>query len=265
MPELAEVEYFRKQWEAGHGSPIVKVEVHAKARPLRGIPLPELVRHLTGARLASSTTHGKQIFFRFHPDATLGIHLGMTGRLSVREADAPQEKHDHLVLRQAKRALVFTDFRMFGRVRFAAGKERPAWETDLPAEVLSAPFTPAYLRDALQRRARTPIKAALLDQAFFPGIGNWMADEVLWQARIAPQRPAGAIAGKDLTTLHGKLRSVCRISMETIGKEFNDAPASWLFSRRWKKGGSCPRCHGPLRHATLRGRTACWCPKCQPK
>ena len=92
-------------------------------------------------------------------------------------------KHDHLVLQQAKRALVFRDARQFGRVRFHHGKEAPDWWGTAVPEIHSAQFIRTTMREFVRRHARAPIKAVLLLQSGFPGIGNWMADEILWRAR----------------------------------------------------------------------------------
>jgi formamidopyrimidine-DNA glycosylase len=264
MPELAEVEYFRRQWDAGRNAAITEVLVHPKPKLFRGIDVPAMVRQLTGAHIVDSFTHGKQMFFRFRPAATLGIHLGMTGDLSIAAAAAPQGRHDHLVLRQKARSLVFSDSRMFGRIRFAAGSEKPEWETGLPPGILTPEFTAAFVDEALRRRGGTPVKAALLDQEFFPGIGNWMADEILWQAGIEPHRRCKALTAPERKRLHAATRAISKKSLEKIGKKLHDAPAKWLFHVRWRKGGDCPRCGAPLRHATIGGRTACWCPRCQP-
>jgi formamidopyrimidine-DNA glycosylase len=270
MPELAEVEFFRRRWKAGIGDKITEILLHPKARVLRGVPCPELARTLTGARLTEAERHGKQLFFRFEKGKEkplLGLHMGMTGRLLVEPPDYAPAKADHLVLRQEARTLVFSDFRMFGRVRFKPGEAAPEWSVGLPPEILSAGFTLALCREGLRRHARTPVKAALLDQDLFPGIGNWMADEVLWQARIAPQRLCGSLSDPETAALHRLLRSVTKQSIATVstvkGAHWGDPPDDWLFARRWKKGGHCPRCEAPLKHATLRGRTACWCPVCQ--
>ena len=132
MPELAEVEYFRRQWDAGLGQRIDAVEVHAQKRIFRGTEAKRLVLALTGATLERSEARGKQMLFvakerGAKTRAWLGLHLGMTGRLRVEEPDFSPAKHDHLVLRQAKRALVFEDARLFGRVLFAEGVDAPAW------------------------------------------------------------------------------------------------------------------------------------------
>ena len=265
MPELAEVEYFRKQWNPGLKQCIEKVEMHATKRIFRGIDAREFTRALTGATLERSEARGKQMLFVAKKRGAkehewLGLHLGMTGKLVVEKADFSPGKHDHLVLRQAKRALVFQDARLFGRVLFAEGKEEPKWWAKLPPNLLTSAFTVGALTKFLKRRARAPIKAVLLMQERFPGIGNWMADEILWRAAIHPSQPAGSLDAARGKVLYREIRTVCREAMRIIGKDFSDPPDSWLFNHRWQKGGTCPRTGAKLEHATIGGRTTCWSP-----
>ena len=83
MPELAEVEYYRRLWDAGFGARILVVELHARKRVFRGSNTLEIVRCLTGARLLQSIARGKQMLFQFSGESWLGLHLGMTGKLRV--------------------------------------------------------------------------------------------------------------------------------------------------------------------------------------
>src|SRR5438309_2328347 len=133
MPELAEVEYYRRQWDDGLGAKIVDVDLHATKRIFRGSNTRDLRRRLTGAKLLRSVARGKQMLFQFSGDNWLGLHLGMSGAMRIEPAAFRADKHDHLILRQAKRALVFRDPRQFGRVRFHHGKLHPEWwPPDLP-------------------------------------------------------------------------------------------------------------------------------------
>ena len=79
MPELAEVEYFRRQWDPGLGAKIVSVQLHPRKRIFRDSNTQALVRHLTGSRFLRSESWGKQMLFEFSGDSSIGIHLGMTG------------------------------------------------------------------------------------------------------------------------------------------------------------------------------------------
>jgi len=260
MPELAEVEYFRKRWNPGLGNRITEVESHPKARVFRGSHPKDLVATLTGSRLLASEAHGKQMLFRFD-GATLGVHLGMTGELRCEGPKFVAGKHDHLVLWQKSRALVFSDPRLFGRLLFQPGAGDPDWWIDRAPGVLSKEFSLSAMAAFLQRRRRTAIKSILLMQETFPGVGNWMADEILWQARIDPATPGGKI--EDVAGLRKTTRSVCQKALKIIGTDWSDPPTSWLFSHRWKEGGYCPRCGLELARDTIGGRTTCWCAHCQ--
>jgi formamidopyrimidine-DNA glycosylase len=262
VPELAEVEFFRKQWKGGLGKKILAVEA-AGNRVFRGIDLSLLRKVLKGATLLGSEAHGKQMLFRFSKNAWLGVHLGMTGKLVLVEGKLASEKHDHLVLRQECQSLVFNDPRMFGRILFNLGPEPPDWWRRLPPQILSAKFTLPRMKLFLSRHGRAPIKAVLLLQPGFPGIGNWMADEILWQARVHPRRPAGSLQEPELRRLFARTRSITRQALRDISSNWGDPPKNWLFHRRWKKGGHCPRDQTLLQHATIGGRTTCWCPTCQ--
>jgi formamidopyrimidine-DNA glycosylase len=263
MPELAEVEFYRKQWSKGIGKKVLAVHLNAGKKIFQGTDVGLLRRTLEGAKFLSSKTHGKQLLLRFSKDAWVGIHLGMTGHLRIETDGAPPLKHDHLVLRQAGQSLVLSDARQFGRVLFHRGKTAPQWWSDRAIEVLSRDFTVKRVGDFLARHCGAPIKAVLLMQAGFPGIGNWMADEILWQSRIHPARPAKTLSAAEIKTLHAKARYVSRESLRTIGKELDNAPKTWLFGHRWEKGGHCPRNGAPLQREDIGGRTTCWCPICQ--
>lgn len=264
MPELAEVEYFRKRWDAGLGERIVAVDLHGEKRIFRGTDVKGLQRRLVRQKLLVSTARGKQMFFVFSGDNWLGLHLGMTGKLRIESRDFAPEKHDHLVLIQARRSLVFRDARQFGRVRFHHGPAEPDWWRASGPEISDRRFNLNFLDDFLSRHARAPLKAVLLLQNGFPGIGNWMADEILWRARLRPQILAGELTDAQRLALLRETRFVARSSLRIIGHDFSDPPKSWLIHQRWKKGGLCPRDATPLQRATVGGRTTAWCPNCQP-
>ena len=264
MPELAEVEFYRRRWNPGLGVRIDEVLVHPKAGVFKTCDPAQIVRHLTGATLISSKTSAKQMLFRASGDVWLGIHLGMTGELTVQPASHVPRKSDHLVLVQRDRALVFNDPRMFGRVQFHVGPKAPDWWTSIAPGVLSAEFTVAAVAAFLRRRARTPIKAVLLMQEKFPGIGNWMADEILWRAALHPKRPAGSLTDAEIKALHRETRWVAEHALKIIGAAKSatlpDPPKSWLFPHRWEDGGKCPKTGAPLHREDIGGRTTCWSP-----
>jgi formamidopyrimidine-DNA glycosylase len=263
MPELAEVEFYRKQWDPGLRQKILRVELHAGDRIFRGADVKRLVKTVTGAMYRDSEARAKLMCFRFSGGVWLGIHLGMSGELRVEPPSFAPGKHDHLVLVQKKQALVFGDPRKFGRVHFYQGDGAPDWWAKLPPAVTSPKFTVELMAAFFKRRARLAVKAALLMQTAFPGVGNWMADEILWQARVNPRVLCGRLTGKQIRALWEKAREVARVSLETIGADDSDPPDDWLIHQRWSKDGVCPRHGVQLETATIGGRTTRWCARCQ--
>jgi formamidopyrimidine-DNA glycosylase len=263
MPELAEVEYYRKQWNAGLGAKVLAVNLHADKRIFRGTDTAAMQRDLPGAKLTASEARGKQMAFRFSRGIWIAIHLGMTGKLRIEPPDFVAGKHDHLVLRQKRHALVFSDPRLFGRVMYFRGRGQPAWWSSISPALTSSAFTREVLRDALQRHRKLPMKAMLLLQKHFPGVGNWMADEILWRAKIHPRELTGEIKGTRLNELWRSIRYVCLGAMKHVSEDFSDPPHGWFFHERWGRNGKCPRDGVPLKRDTIGGRTTAWCPKCQ--
>jgi formamidopyrimidine-DNA glycosylase len=263
MPELAEVEYFRKQWNPGVGHRIRSVSLHADKRIFRGTDTGLMEKTLPGSTLLKSEASGKQMVFCFSKNLWLGLHLGMTGAMRVEKADFIPAKHDHLVLYQKERTLVFADMRQFGRVRFAQSKEAPAWWAAIPEALTSKDFTVQGMEAFLHRHRKLPIKPALLLQNGFPGVGNWMADEILWRAKLNPHTPAGDIKGAVAKALWKQIRFVCREAITHVSEAYADLPKGWLFNERWSKKGVCPIHGTPLKRETIGGRTTAWCSTCQ--
>lgn len=262
MPELAEVEYYRKQWAVALGERVTAVTVNPMARVFRGSDPVVLVQTLRGKPFLGAMAHGKQMLFRFGASEWLGVHLGMAGKLSTEGKDHAAGAHEHLVLRTGRRTLVYSDYRMFGRIRYHSGDE-PDWWLDLPPQPTDAGFTRERMEAFLDRRARSSTKAVLLMQEAFPGVGNWMADEILWRSRIRPVTTAGRIGPRKRGELFKVIREVCDDALRVIGTDWGDPPEDWLFPHRWKDGGTCPETGRPLRRETIGGRTTCWSPAWQ--
>ena len=225
MPELAEVEFFRKRWHlAAHGQVIRRVRAHPAKKTFREAKAADIRRGAVGAKLTSSETSAKQMAFRFSNGSWLGVHLGMTGELRAEPPTYRSTKHDHLILDTDSHRLVFTDPRMFGGVRFHPGPDVPDWWSRIAPAILSPQFTKRNMEAFLQRRARSPLKAVLLMQERFPGIGNWMADEILWRAGIHPAQPAGTLTTGETSALYRETRAVCRNAMNRIAGQGDYLP-----------------------------------------
>ncbi|EFN51935.1 hypothetical protein CHLNCDRAFT_9497, partial [Chlorella variabilis] len=126
--------------------------------------------------------------------------------------------------------------------------------------LLDMPSLPSFAAQlGGQRRA---IKAVLLDQSFSAGIGNWVADEVLYQARIHPEQPAHSVPQEQVAALHRAISHVCQVACE-VEADSSRFPPDWLFHHRW--GNSTPAKVGgrSIDHLTVGGRTSAFVPSLQ--
>lgn len=263
MPELAEVYFYAQEWRGLVGKRITEVLLHSSKRCFRTMENPSDLEGLVGATLKEIQTHGKQMIFHFSGARYLGVHLGMTGKLFTKSNRYPPDKHDHLAIKTKAKTFVFKDSRMFGAIRYHQGKELPSWLSHLPTEILSKDFTADLFHSYVSRHQKQTLKGFLLLQNRFPGVGNWMADEILWRAQLLPDRRVSSLTQAELDCLYRKIVEVCRDAMRVIGKDWGTPPADWLFTHRWKDGGICPETEQPLARETIAGRTTCWSPHWQ--
>ena len=284
MPELAEVELSRRVWQIGTGEAICKVEGHPKTRIYRDCSLASLKVYLKDKNLLSSHTHGKRMFYKFGVTTGskysavrwLELHLGMAGRLSRGAPSEGSHKHDHFVLKTKNWRLNFNDYRQFGRVYLHPKGVDP--RAALPIEILAPKFTSAHVDTICEKRAKRSLKGVLLDQLYFPGVGNWMADEICWRMGRDPATPLGEVNSKSVwketrMVARGAMRHVADANSNQFGssKGFRPGnyvhrvpPKSWLFQHRWKPGGQCPQCKAVLLRGVVATRTTAWCGICQP-
>ena len=107
------------------------------------------------------------------------------------------------------------------------------------------------------------LKGLLLDQGFAAGVGNWIADEVLFQARLDPRRRANSLEPEEIRRMRVKLGHVIRTAVR-VDAEKSRFPRTWLFHRRWGKDASARTTAGHrIEHLTLSGRTTAWVPAVQ--
>src|SRR5688572_1876860 len=145
MPELAEVVYFSRQWDAALHKRILRVHVNPKARVFRGGDAKLIAKALTGSEYLWPFTHGKNMLFQFSGGDCVGGHLGMTGELLAVPPDHAPQKHERLVFMTSDAGLVVRDPRMFELWRIDRGPEPPEWWRALPTEITGKTFTPAHV------------------------------------------------------------------------------------------------------------------------
>jgi formamidopyrimidine-DNA glycosylase len=263
MPELPEVETARRAVHAAAaGKRIARVTcaddpiVFARRDPRA------LRRALAGRRIAGTGRRGKFMWLELEPAATLVVHFGMTGWFEPVAIDAsPRFLKLDLRLEDGTR-LVYTDPRRLGRVRLAATPAADASIARLGFDPLLDPLPAADFRRELTGR-RAPVKAVLLDQSFSAGVGNWIADEALYQARIHPARRAHTLSTAETSRLRARLLKIVAFAVE-VGSDDARFPKSWLFHYRWGKRRDAVDGGGrPIRFSTVGGRTTAWVPEVQ--
>ena len=288
MPELPEVETVANGVDARvRGQKIVRVWTSGKPQTFKS-PETEIAETLTGARIervkrvgktivmdlekGNRATAGKKQVLRSAQDdnsnfsAQFLVHLGMTGRLLVSQAEVELPPHTHAVLSLADgREVRFVDPRRFGRlsvVTAEGGYQGPGVE---PTTVTAEEFA------GLFKGRKLAIKAALLNQSILHGVGNIYADESLFRAGIRPRKQAGKLTRAELGRLHTALQQVLAHAIELGGSsvsDYVDADGVRGFFQLEHKvysraGEACLDCGAGLKKIVVGGRTTVYCPACQ--
>jgi formamidopyrimidine-DNA glycosylase len=277
MPELPEVETIvRGLRTVLPGHTIVSVRLGKTDFIEDPLALAEL---LPGRRIETVERLGKFIRVQLSassaaksPDRQMNlvVHLGMTGWLGVRLAEDTVAPHTHAFFElEDGRELRYTDIRRFGQILLVPGDRIGAFSDRLGKEPLEISAS-EFKRRLAGRRAR--IKALLLDQSVFRGIGNIYADESLWQARIHPARLAARLNSAELSQLRKAIRRVLQQAIEDRGSSisnFVDAegqPGEYQQRHRayGREGKPCFRCGAKIQRAIVAGRSSYFCRRCQP-
>lgn len=255
MPELVEVEQYRRSAEQARGRTISDV-VAPDAWYLKGTDAGRIADALVGATVSGARRHGKLLLLETD-GPTLGLRFGMTGRLVVDGVAVI----DELLYSSHRDDPAFDRFSVRfvdgGRLTMSDPRRLGGVELDPDTSALgpdAATLTMGQLRDCLAGSS-TALKARLLDQARIAGVGNLLADEILWRARLSPMRPAGGLSAATRRRLHGAITTTVTDLLGRGGSHLGD-----LMEER-RPGGRCPRCGAGLRRATAGGRTTWWCPR----
>lgn len=273
MPELPEVETIvRRIRPRVVGREVVRV-VHASNKMARST-VGSFRRGLAGRRFVAMDRHGKWMFLGLDDANTLVVHLGMTGRLSLADADDPSAPHTHLrlLLSIGRQELRFSDSRRFGELYLCNATERKTrfGPTHLGPDALA--IRPRDLAHRLTHTRRS-IKAALLDQRVVAGVGNIYADEILFAAAIAPMTPAWRAVQPSGAPLLKAVRDVLNAAIRHNGTTIRDYVTAdgvpGQFQQRLAVYGRdkqpCRRCATAieLSRTIVSGRATYWCPRCQ--
>ncbi|KAJ9646078.1 hypothetical protein H2204_000740 [Knufia peltigerae] len=303
MPEIAEVartvHYIRKLLV---GKTIAKVvanednNVYGKA----GCSHTEFQKHMTGKQVVDVGQQGKYFWMIMSSPPHPVMHFGMSGWLKFKdehtyyyrpkegEAEepwppkfmkflletepAPSENNDGDEKEKNVEA-AFVDMRRFARIRLVdcPAKEirnvTPLKENGPDPVIDKDVVTVEWLRNKCQAK-KVPIKAMLLDQANISGIGNWVGDEIMYNAKMHPEQYANTLSDDQIAQLHKSIQYVCTTAVDLLG-DSEKFPDDWLFKHRWQKGKKNASNTLPngekIAFLTVGGRTSAVVPSVQKK
>jgi len=264
MPELPEVESRRRIAERYLlGRTLARVSAADDRIVFHGVLPRTFARVVSGTQVTGVSRKGKILWLELDRRPWPVFHFGMGGTFHVYETAArrPAYWKVELVTSEGTR-LAMTNPRRLGRVRLQEDPLREPPVSLLGPDPLDAMPPLGALAALLSRRA-APIKAALLDQGVLAGIGNWIADEILYQARLDPGRPARDLTRGEIRRLRARLGAVIRKAV-AVDADSNRFPASWLFHHRWGKNPEARTARGErIAYRTIGGRTTAWVPEVQ--
>lgn len=273
MPELPEVETVARGIRNEIGGAILS-GVHTTRDAMR-YPFPSGLNHLAGIRITGVERRAKYILITLSNEQTLIVHLGMSGRIRFADSHYIPQKHDHFLMTADNgKTLVFNDARRFGFVDLIE-----TVDLAVSRHLKHLGFEPFDARldgktfFALTQKAKTPVKAFLLNQKNVVGIGNIYACEALFQSGINPEIPTYMLTQKQVMLLLVQVRTILENAIRAGGSTLRDYTLvdgslgrfQFAFNVYDREGCPCPnpRCSNTVKRIIQSGRSTFYCPSCQ--
>jgi formamidopyrimidine-DNA glycosylase len=265
MPELPDVEVVRLRLDGVLRGATVTAAASKDRRILRPGAPAGFGRALVGRKVSEVARRGKWLRLALGDGGRLFCHLGMTGWWVEREPEAAAERTERARIDvrrgRARRSVRYLDGRRFGRL-VVARDDIPEWRA-LGPDPLADGIDVDRLAELLAR-SRRPVKDTLMDQGVLAGIGNILATEALWHARLDPRTPGKTLSHAEVVRvargLGTALRHEMKVRLGAKDDEWRD-----VFAVYGHAGAPCPRCRTPIERVVLSGRGTTFCPTCQPE
>lgn len=274
MPELAEVQTLA--WQLRQVAAGRRIEA---LTPLRASWLQAGdASSLSGVTVATVSRWGKRLRFSMEDGQQLVVGLGMTGGFRVRKTTEAQDKHTvaEVLLEDGVR-LDYVDPRRFGRAHlFADDAQAVAVLGGRIGVDAASRMTFKQLRELLAHHGGRALKAALLDQGGngrgLSGLGNYLCDEMAWEARLHPERTVSSLTDREWIRLNRARMQVLLRALNAQGLSFSDyrhadgGEGQMLGKLRayGRAGAPCLRCGTSMVKSVVAGRGTHHCPTCQP-
>lgn len=273
MPELPEVETIACTLRPkAVGRRIAAAEVFLP-KVIKEPDAGQFVKTITGLKITGLKRRGKFLLFYLSEAYILVIHLRMTGRLVYVAPETPREKHTHVIFHlDDGNELRFQDLRQFGTMHLLAEDQLEEFPSlsKLGPDTLDSSLTRDVFKKMLKGRSGK-IKKLLLDQTFISGIGNIYANEILWEARIHPERQAATLNPREISKLYKAMRDVLKRAIAYRGTTLRDyvdgegKPGGFQtrLAVHGRENQPCPACGSSITRVKSGGRSSYICPCCQ--
>jgi formamidopyrimidine-DNA glycosylase len=263
MPELPEVETYRRYFEATSlHQPIA--DVYVEDTKLLTTDYDTLNQQLKNRQFIGTKRVGKNLFAQLDAPYWLHLHFGMTGDLAYFKDEEDTPRFARIIFKFANGfKLGFLCPRKFERIGIVEDIESYLIRKKIYKDALE--ITVEELSVKLKKR-KAPIKPVLLDQSTVAGIGNWIVDEVLFQAKIHPERTSNQLTDNEIMKVHKAIQYVIQTAIDSQA-DYDDFPKNFLIhARGWgSKGmqdervGICPECGEKILISKVGGRTTYFC------
>lgn len=271
MPELPEAETICRSLKPKIKGRLI-TDIRLLFPPLLKETPQEALAKWRGTRIVNIRRRGKMIILDNHQQLSMLIHLKMTGQFFLASPHEPVDKHTRLILScDGDQQIRFRDPRKFGYIKIFETSEEDKIEplNDLGPEPLTL-----SLADFVQlfRQRKGKIKPLLLRQNFIAGLGNIYSDEILYQARLNPERLANSLTEKELAKLYDAMINILNLAIKYRGtsvRDYRDGQGETGHFQKHlqvygREGEPCKRCHHLIIRKKIAGRSSYFCPHCQP-
>ncbi|PVH94484.1 hypothetical protein DM02DRAFT_676174 [Periconia macrospinosa] len=290
MPEIAEISrivHFLRKYAVGRTVKAVKTQEDTIVYGKVGTSASAFEKAMTGKKIVGAKQQGKYFWLEMDSSTHPLMHFGMSGWMKfsnddtayyrpakAEEAEWPPRFWKFILELEGdpKCEVAFVDARRLGRIRLGEAKPEDMRKTtplkeNGPDPVLDPHIlTVDWLNKKLKSK-RVPVKALLLDQANISGIGNWVGDEIMYQARLHPEQYSNTFTDAQVKQLHDAMMYVCNTAVDLLA-ESDKFPADWLMKHRWdkgkKNGGKLPN-GDRITFLKVGGRTSAVVPSVQKK
>ncbi len=274
MPELPEVETIKNTVAAAIDGAVIHCATVNQPKLRESVPA-DFAERIRGAKICGLRRIAKYMLMDLSNGLTIIWHFGMSGKIRIESVATPPEKHDHIIIETDKGVIYYNDTRRFGLVLLCESAKLTQHHCfkNVGLDPWDANLTPQYLLKKLANR-KCAIKLSLLNQEIISGIGNIYASEILYKARIRPERPSESINSAEAKEIIKYTRIILEEAIKAGGSTIHDyrRPDGDIgyFQQHHcvydKAGKRCPDCKcdiaatGGIRKIVQGGRSTFYCP-----